>query len=147
MAYPFEYACLGVARVANTRALFQRADQLSVRYLLDVASTAEAGGELLHHFLAGVDCLYFTCCLDVFPAHIAPGVSAPAALGINPLTAVAWIQTIGRLCREYGVDWLAADVAELSPPNDREDRTAKLAARLVDEIVSARFGSTETAST
>lgn len=136
----FHYACIGVSGVANTRALFERADSLGVDYLLDVHLTLEAASELLRRFLARVDCLYLTCCLDVFPAAAAPGVSAPASLGVDPKTIVQVIRLVGESCRQYGVDWLLADVAELSPRHDIDGRTARLAARVVDEMVCSRFG-------
>lgn len=133
---PFHYACLGIARCANTQALFERADRLGVDYLLDTDFSARASESLLRRFLAEVDYLYFTCCLDAFPASAAPGVSAPAALGISPVEVLRVITALGALCRDAGVTWLMADIAELSPPHDIDERTARLAARLVDALLS-----------
>lgn len=137
--HKFHYACLGIARPSNTRALFSRADALSVPYLLDTDCRDEKSRQYLREFLPNIDCLYLTICLDVFPASIAPGVSAPAALGVSPHWVIDTIATIGGLCREFGVNWLMADIAELSPVNDGSDRTARLAARLVDEVLFSRF--------
>ena len=53
-------------------------------YLLNRQCELAAAQALLTPFLAEVDELYLTICLDAFPAHIAPGVSAPSALGISP---------------------------------------------------------------
>jgi len=137
--HPFRYACMGIARASNTRALFKQADDYSVSHLLDVECQGDNSTAFLREFLANLDCLYLTICLDVFPAAIAPGVSAPAALGVNPLWVIETIAAIGDLCREYGVNWLMADVAELSPVHDSSACTARLAARLVDEVLSSRF--------
>ena len=137
--HSFRYGALGIARPSNTRALFNRADDFSVSYLLDKDCYGENGAAFLRRFLASVDCLYLTICLDVFPAAFAPGVSAPAALGVNPQWVMETIAVNGSLCREYGVNWLMADVAELSPVHDASDSTARLAARLVDEVLSSRF--------
>ena len=93
----------------------------------------------MREFLANVDCLYLTFCLDVFPAALAPGVSAPAALGVNPQWVMETIAAIGDLCRECDVNWLMADVAELSPVHDSSNATARLAARLVDEMLFSKF--------
>lgn len=133
----FRYACLGIARSANTSALFERADSLGVEYLMDVDFSADSALELLQRFLEKVDALYVTCCLDAFPAGAAPGVSAPAALGISPWDVVRVIRALGAQCQAAGVNWLMADIAELSPIHDLDGRTARLAARLVDEFAAA----------
>ena len=135
--HPFRYACLGIARSANTRALFERADSLGVEYLMDIDFNMASAQDLLQRFLAQVDSLYFTCCLDAFPASAAPGVSAPAALGISPAEVLRVIETLGEQCRAAGVNWLMADIAELSPVHDLDKRTARLAARVVDELLAA----------
>jgi formiminoglutamase len=135
--HPFRYACLGIARSANTRALFERADSLGVEYLMDIDFSAPAAQDLLQRFLAQVDSLYVTCCLDAFPASAAPGVSAPAALGISPAEVLRVIEALGEQCRAAGVHWLMADIAELSPAHDLDNRTARLAARVVDELLAA----------
>jgi formiminoglutamase len=135
--HPFRYACLGIARSANTRALFERADSLGVEYLMDIDFNMASAQDLLQRFLAQVDSLYVTCCLDAFPASAAPGVSAPAALGISPAEVLRVIETLGEQCRAAGVNWLMADIAELSPVHDLDKRTARLAARVVDELLAA----------
>ena len=135
--HPFRYACLGIARSANTGALFERADSLDVEYLLDIDFNMASALDLLQRFLAQVDSLYVTCCLDAFPASAAPGVSAPAALGISPAEVLRVIETLGEQCRAAGVNWLMADIAELSPVHDLDKRTARLAARVVDELLAA----------
>lgn len=72
--------------------------------------------------------------LDVLPAHEAPSVSAAAGLGV-PLShiramAVAIART-GKLA--------LVDVVELNPSHDIDSRTAKVAARLIGDIVTAHF--------
>lgn len=135
----FHYACLGIARPSNTRALFNQARDSSVSYLLDRECRVEKSRAFIGEFLEKIDFLYLTFCLDVFPAGFAPGVSAPAALGVNPQWVMETIAEMGSLCAENNVNWLMADVAELSPHHDSSGRTAKLAARLVDEVLSSRF--------
>jgi arginase family enzyme len=76
--------------------------------------------------------LYLSLDLDVLdPAH-APGVSHPEPGGLSTREAISLIQAIpaGTL--------VAADLVELNPANDLRDLTARVAAKLLKEIV-ARF--------
>ena len=126
---PFRYACLGVAETANTQALFARADELGVWYVKDEAMSERALPTLLSGldaFIADCDHLYLTIDLDVLPAAVMPGVSAPAACGvelavIEPL--IAHIRASGKL--------RLADLAEYNPTLDQDNRSARVAARLV----------------
>lgn len=129
---PFCYGVVGISEHSNTRALFERADELGVDYLLDVDCTAERVAEFVANFAAGLDVLYLTVDLDVLPASVAPGVSAPAALGVEPRIVVAAV----RAAAETGKLRLM-DVVELNPDLDVDDRTARTGARLVADAVSA----------
>ncbi|PJG59792.1 formimidoylglutamase [Aeromonas cavernicola] len=128
----FHYACLGVAETANTQALFARAQELGVWHVLDEAMT---GAELpilragLDGFMARCDHLYLTIDLDVLPAAVMPGVSAPAARGvelavIEPL--IAHIRASGKL--------RLADLAEYNPTLDQDNRSARVVARLIHQL-------------
>ena len=134
---PFDYACIGISESANTHALFQYANDNKVQYLLDTQCNSDASAELLEGFLEPLDCLYLTICLDALPASVAPGVSAPAALGISFEFLITTIQQIKALCNMHQVRWLMADIAELNPEYDVDNRTAKVTARLVYEIMKA----------
>ena len=59
-----------------------------MKYLLDEDCTPEAVHAFVADFLAEIDVLYLTIDLDVLPAAVAPGVSAPAAFGV-PLPLIA----------------------------------------------------------
>lgn len=127
--WPFRYACLGVSRAANTRALFRRAVELDVLVREDREFTPpslDRIGADLDAFLAGVDHIYLTIDLDVLPACEAPGVSAPAARGV-PL---ALLEPLVERVRDSGKLRLV-DLAELNPEFDLDHRTARVAARLV----------------
>ena len=129
----FDYRVLGISRFANTQALFERADALGVRYWLDqdlqYPHGLAAAQQALNEDLARCDAVYLTICLDVLPGSCAPGVSAPAALGV-PLGALECLMdtilATGKL--------IAADIAELNPELDRDKLTAKIAARMVARI-------------
>lgn len=127
--WPFRYACLGVSRASNTRALFSRAAELGVLVRED-REMREAGlaaiADELDAFLADCDALYLTIDIDVLPACEAPGVSAPAARGV-PL---ALLEPLLERLRDSGKLRLV-DFAELNPTYDIDNRTAKAAARLI----------------
>lgn len=130
------YAVVGISEPNNTKALFDTARSLSVDYLLDEDCGSAALGSVLafvDQFLARIDALYLTIDLDVLPAAVAPGVSAPAAYGV-PLEVVS---AVCRRAAESG-KLLTCDVAELNPVYDVDGRTAKTAARLIHTIVRSR---------
>lgn len=133
--WPFRYACLGVSRASNTRALFERADELKVLVREDREFAPTAIKTLIQdveRFMVHCDHLYLTIDLDVLPASEAPGVSAPAARGVSLALLEPLIETI----RDSGKLRLA-DLAELNPDYDIDNRTAKLAARLVHLLTLA----------
>lgn len=130
---PFDYRVLGISRFANTQALFERAQAWGVRYWLDdelqTAPGVEAARAALQQDLQHCDAVYLTCCLDVLPGGQAPGVSAPAALGVplaNLLALADEVLSAGKL--------VAADIAELNPALDRDGLTARVAARIAAHI-------------
>lgn len=130
----FNYLCLGISEAANTRALFDTARQLGVEYLLDVDCHPEPAGVMLERFIAGLDQLYVTVCLDALPAAVAPGVSAPAGLGIPPDFVISCLRRIRAIARTHSCQWRLADVAEFNPRHDIDGATARTAARLVWEL-------------
>jgi formiminoglutamase len=129
---PFGYQCFGISRFANTAALFARARALGVRWREDEQLTLlelDAARVELQAFIATVDMLYLTICLDVLPPNLAPGVSAPAARGIELAVLEPLLDTAvasGKLA--------LFDLAELNPRFDQDQRTARVAARLVARV-------------
>jgi formiminoglutamase len=131
--WPFRYCCLGVSEFANTQALFARARSLGAVWRRDVDMSVTQREPVLHEidqFIASVDHLYLTICLDVLPASVAPGVSAPAARGV----ALEVIESIVDAVASSGKLRLA-DVAEMNPRFDIDGHTARVAARLVARVV------------
>ena len=132
---PFNYCCLGVSRFSNTESLFERASQLGTTWRLDedmsIAMLDESVA-VLNCFLATIDVVYLTICLDVLPAATAPGVSAPAARGValEVVEALIDLVTASRKLR-------VADIAEMNPRFDIDQRTARVAARLAARIAEA----------
>lgn len=130
---PFEYCCIGIQKFGNTPSLFQRAEELNVNYL-----TAEEINEqsqawqlaFLDDFMLNLDHIYLTICLDVLAECYAPGVSAPQTLGLTPwqiLPLLKYIIQSGKV--------VSIDIAELSPPLDQEQKTARLAALIIAELL------------
>ncbi len=126
------YAAAGVSPATNTRALFDTAARLGVAVLADDACTPEACRRFVADFLAGVDLVHLTIDLDVLPASVAPGVSAPAGFGVE-------VPLVREMCRTVAASGKLAvvEVAELNPRHDVDAHTARVAARLVDEVVRA----------
>ncbi|MDK2125991.1 formimidoylglutamase [Parachitinimonas caeni] len=127
--WPFRYCCLGVSEPGNTPALFATARELNVLWRLDdemgIHQLADSQQQV-NAFVESVDWIYLTICLDVLPAAVAPGVSAPAARGV----ALEVVETLIDQIKQSG-KLKMADVAEMNPSFDIDNRTAKVAARLV----------------
>lgn len=127
--WPFRYACLGVSRASNTRALFRRAAELDVLVREDreiTPTSLSAVQAALDAFIADCEHLYLTIDIDVLPACEAPGVSAPAPRGVP----IALLEVLAEQVRDSG-KLRVADLAELNPEHDIDQRTARVAARLV----------------
>lgn len=125
-----QYAVVGISEPNNTPALFRTAAELGVDYLLDEDCAPDAVQDFVAGFLDRVDALYLTIDLDVLPASVAPGVSAPAAYGVP-------LPVISAVCRQVAASGklLHLDVAELNPEFDVDGRTAKVAARLINTLL------------
>lgn len=127
----FDYCCLGIQAVANTRSLFERADKWGISYLTAEQITKESLAwqqVFLDDFLLRHNHIYLTVCLDVFDECYAPGVSAPQALGITPWQAMPLLKYIRQSGKVVGID-----IAELSPPLDINQKTARLGAVILAE--------------
>lgn len=135
----FSYHVIGVNLSANTTALVEFAQSKNVSWVEDIdvhVANLDRICAGLRHFIDPVDYLYVTICLDVFKAAIAPGVSAPASLGISGEVVVHLLRRIRSICTELGVPIILSDIAEMNPHHDIDQRTAGLAARLVWELCS-----------
>ncbi len=122
------YACWGVSALGNTPALFARAAQLNTDVIEDdqlQERHLEAALARLDTLIQRVDDVYLTIDLDVLPASVAPGVSAPAALGV-PLGVVEALALRVKHSRKMRV----VDIAEFNPAFDIDGHTTRVAARL-----------------
>jgi formiminoglutamase len=134
---PFRYAVIGISPPSNTRALFDAADRLGVRHLTDedCVDRPEAVAAFVDEFLDRTDVVHLSVDLDVLPAAVAPGVSAPAGFGVP-------LHVIHAVCRQVADSGKTAllDVVELNPRFDVDGRTARAAARLITTVVHAAAG-------
>lgn len=133
----FHYLALGIQTNSNTQRLFATAKRYGVKHLLADDFYPENIMFILHTiatFMARVDKVYLTICMDVFAAPYAPGVSALAYNGLVPSD-----RTFRRALQAIisSPKLVSADIAELNPRLDIDNRTARLAASLVFEIVNA----------
>ncbi|MGC1548623.1 MAG: formimidoylglutamase [Rhodanobacter sp.] len=132
---PLDYFCLGVSASANTRQLFNTADAHAVHYVHDDELTLLSLSHRIVELqtkLQPVDVIYLSICLDVLPYAMAPGVSAPSARGVPMEVIEPLIEAIAATGKVA-----VMDVAELSPPFDRDNGTARVAARLIHRTTNA----------
>lgn len=130
---PFDYACLGISSLANTNELYKTAAKLRVSYLSDedlYSLSLNEQKKFIDDFCKTLDLVYVTICLDVFNQAYAPGVSAPQALGLAPFHVLPLlVHTL------KGWPVISLDLAELSPPFDKQGQTARLASDLATHLL------------
>lgn len=129
----FNYCCMGIQKFGNTASLFERANDLKVNYLLAEEMHAKSQAwqlAFLDNFMLNQDHIYLSICLDVFAECFAPGVSAPQMMGLTPWQTLPLLKYILQSGKVVGLD-----IAELSPPLDQEQKTAKLAALIIAELI------------
>lgn len=136
----FHYQVLGISKPNNTATLFQTAEKLGVGITTDeelMALSPQAAASLATELTNAHEHIHLSIDLDVLPAAVAPGVSAPAGFGVDlphiHAICVA-LATTGKL--------RLVDVVELNPTYDIDGRTARVAARLINDIVVAHRGAT-----
>lgn len=134
----FRYLCVGASEAANTPALFDRARALGVTIVTDLGAAQPEASLQLQRFIEASSAVYLTFCLDVLPPAVAPGVSAPAGLGVALHRVVTLLKDALAACGHGrpGSKLLLADIAELNPRFDPDGRTARTAARLVYELAA-----------
>lgn len=125
----YNYYCLGVNRNSNSNELFALAENLGVNYSLD--NEIEKTLALINQCITTCDYIYLTLDMDVFKSDIAPGVSAVAKVGWDEdfvKSIITEIKSSNKI--------IVADIAELNPRFDIDDRTAKLAAKFTELILA-----------
>jgi formimidoylglutamase len=130
-------AMIGIRRFANSQYYIDFATEQGIR--LSPVEDIQAHGAVtvakaaLYRATAGADSLYLSIDMDAADAAYAPGVSAPGTGGLSSREMIDVVRTVAADPR-----LIAADIMETSPPYDPDGRTARLAARLLLEILAAR---------
>lgn len=117
----------GIQTQCNRPELWQEARSRRIRTLPMTKLRWGQGARIFKIELAAlarkVDAIVVSMDLDAVCAASAPGVSAPQAEGFDPSTWMALAEEAGRHPKVVSLG-----IFELSPPLDRDDQTAKLAA-------------------
>ncbi|HEX6040498.1 formimidoylglutamase [Longimicrobium sp.] len=128
---------IGIRRFANSRYYldFAAAQGIRLSTVEEVQShgAATVAKAALYRATTGADALYLSIDMDAADAAFAPGVSAPGTGGLTAREMIDIVRTVAVDPRLVG-----ADIMETSPPYDPDGRTARLAARLLLEILAAR---------
>lgn len=129
----FEYAVLGVQSSSNTTFLLERAEALNTTLIKAETwqQEKEKSEVVLSHFLQCQDRVLLTICLDAFNSAFAPGVSLPQSLGIYPDTIIPLIRKIAESKKLF-----ALEVVGLNPFYDVDQRTARLSANFIYEVIN-----------
>lgn len=128
----FDYHCIGIQQTGNTYALFETAKQHQVEMLMAEDLQHENKTKCFDFINRMITHrpIYLSLCLDVFASAFAPGVSAPQAMGAAPWQIMSFIKLLAASGKV-----ISYDIAELSPKYDLDQRTAKLAANFIYEII------------
>lgn len=127
------YLCIGIQELGNTEALFQTADKLGCTYIYEedvAANDFLQTFKKIDQFAAQHDFLILTLCTDSIISYAAPGVSAPSPFGLDPKT----VKTLLRYIAAKN-NLLSFDISEVNPLYDEGDRTVRLAAYLIAEVM------------
>lgn len=127
-------AMLGIRPFANSRHYLDWAGAQGIRLTtvdeIEAHGAARAAKAALYTATAGADALYLSIDMDAADAAFAPGVSAAGIGGLSAREMITLVKTVAADPRLVG-----ADIMETSPPHDADGRTAKLAARLLLELL------------
>ncbi|MEG0069993.1 formimidoylglutamase [Cetobacterium sp.] len=129
----FDYTVFGIQKFSNTKRLFDTADRLGVKYYFAEEIRTIPMDEI-YSILKRNDYIHLTLCTDVFHITSAPGVSAPQTFGVNPRNALPLLKTIAKYSKN-----LTIDVAEINPTYDYDDRTSRLMANIIYELILCHF--------
>jgi guanidinopropionase len=130
-------AMLGIRRFANSRYYLDWARDQGI-HLATVDEIGERGAaavarDALAAVTRGADAVYLSVDIDAADAAFAPGVSASGVGGPTSREMIGVVRTVAAHPNLIG-----ADLMEVSPPYDHDGRTARLAARLLLELLAGR---------
>ncbi|MBW0763346.1 formimidoylglutamase [Mammaliicoccus lentus] len=126
------YFVLGIQKNGNTKALFERADEYGVRYILEDELRSHLSIETItsiSSFIEEYDEIMITLCTDSIDVSYAPAVSAPCIMGLQPQIVQTILQLVTNSNKSTSIS-----IAELSPRFDIDNRTARLLANIASNI-------------
>ncbi|MCK0190077.1 formimidoylglutamase [Arenibacter sp. F20364] len=129
----FRYMCLGIREDANTKTLFDTANDLGVSYIERKHFNLLYFDKIKHklqQFIKEVDHIYTTIDLDGFSSAYAPGVSASSPMGFSIEIVLECLNIIIDTKK-----MISLDMAEMNPTYDIDQNTAKLAASLIHYVI------------
>lgn len=129
-----DYLTIGVQPGGNTRGLFKEAERAGASYILADEVMTELPVKTIQQFIDDHDVILLTLCMDVIDSAFAPGVSAPAVLGLTPHVVMQLLQLITESNKVN-----ALSIAEMNPQYDIDQRTAKLVAHLMHRVIYSNF--------
>ncbi|MCM3358645.1 formimidoylglutamase [Psychrobacillus sp. MER TA 171] len=129
-----DYFVCGIQQYGNTTALFDLADQYNVSYFTDEQLDFPSFTIDLHNFMDTHDVLLVTLCMDVLNAAEAPGVSAPSPFGLSAVK----VRDILRQMASHKKT-VSFSICEVNPLLDVDNRTAKLGAYYINEVIMNSF--------
>ncbi|WP_077325367.1 formimidoylglutamase [Virgibacillus siamensis] len=127
------YLCLGIQEFSNTKALFNDARIHGCKYIPENElndNKIKHAFNLIDEFAGKYDFIMLTLDMDSIAASDAPGVSAPSPFGLE-------VKIVRRLLR-YIVsknNITSFDISEVNPSMDENDKTIRLAANLIAEVM------------
>ena len=127
------YLCLGIQPFGNTHRLFQEADRLGCTYLSEEEVTENKNNQVyqaIDSFSKKHVAVILTLCTDSIAASEAPGVSAPGPFGLSSKVVRKLLQYI--VSKE---NTLSFDISEVNPLVDENEKTTRLAAYLIAEVL------------
>ena len=127
------YLCLGIQQFGNTKALFNIAETYGCQYIMEESLTFEdATKKVIDEFADKYDYVLLTLCTDSINASAAPGVSAPSPFGLDPKLVRS---LLGYIVAKENVT--SFDISEVNPLLDEDDKTTRLAAYLIAEVMKS----------
>lgn len=125
------YLCIGIQELGNTKELFETAKKHDVSYVLEKdIYQIDKTFKIIDEFSKKKDYVIYTICTDSVNQAYAPGVSAPAPFGLEPSIVRAITERI-----VLQPNFLSFDVSEVNPLLDIGNKTARLMAYIVSEIM------------
>lgn len=129
----FDYNCIGIQHAGNIRQYFEIAKQFNTKIILADEmhqGLQEKCFDFVDRIIDENDHIYMSLSLDVFANAIAPGVATIQPLGLDPWHIIPLIRQVAASGKV-----VSYDLAEHAPCYDIANRTAKLAATLIYEII------------